>query len=162
MGQLSDTFSHHSSTNKQPSTSPGSSLHCHAHPLQHRSQPSTKSEQLPHVTAKRPNKELSLMSIMRPTSQGPLQSACLVLHLAPTLLACAGFPFGLSHHAPSLLCPFLYCRVLPILSWPAGNLTMKLLERAKKVIAIELDPRMVSLAVVQCVCAVHSSFLGGG
>lgn len=25
-----------------------------------------------------------------------------------------------------------------------GNLTMKLLERAKKVIAIELDPRMVS------------------
>jgi hypothetical protein len=26
----------------------------------------------------------------------------------------------------------------------AGNLTMKLLERAKKVIAIELDPRMVS------------------
>ena len=31
-----------------------------------------------------------------------------------------------------------------------GNLTMKLLEKAKKVVAIELDPRMVGLCGIVC------------
>jgi hypothetical protein len=35
----------------------------------------------------------------------------------------------------------------------AGNLTMKLLERAKKVIAIELDPRMVSCTAAAAAAA---------
>jgi predicted RNA methylase len=35
----------------------------------------------------------------------------------------------------------------------AGNLTMKLLERAKKVIAIELDPRMVRHPVAAAAAA---------
>ena len=33
-----------------------------------------------------------------------------------------------------------------------GNLTMRLLEKAKKVIAVEVDPRMVSFEIAAIIC----------